>query len=93
MRFPRTHYLSNSDEVALAKAAWHESECELDDAIEIEMREDVLPVGADKLNIRRFRRLLLTERAARVRYARALVASGDRLPRGLLWDLPEVDLT
>lgn len=74
-------------EVLDARAAWRLAAWDLDGAIGLEVEGGAQPEAVQTVNARRFRKALMRERAARVRYAAALTADGKPVPDDLLWDI------
>lgn len=74
-------------ELMLAEAAWELARRELDETIGIELDEGPHAAALQAVNLPRFRRAVLDERVARVRYARALEGVGREVPVELLWDI------
>jgi hypothetical protein len=76
-------------ELILASEAWAVTQRELDAAIGIELDEGPDAAKLQAVNLPRFRAAIIAERAARLRYAKALEASGMPIPEELLWDVEE----
>lgn len=76
-------------ELMLAEAAWELARRELDETIGIELDEGPDAAALQAVNLPRFRRAVIEERAARIRYAKALEAVGREVPDELLWDIPQ----
>jgi hypothetical protein len=74
-------------ELMLAEAAWELARRELDEAIGIELEDGPHAAALQAVNLPRFRRAVVEERAARLRYARALEGVGRDVPLELLWDV------
>lgn len=75
-------------ELMLAEAAWELARRELDEAIGIELADGPDAEALQAINLPRFRRAVIDERAARLRYAKALEGVGRDVPLELLWDIP-----
>ena len=76
-------------ELMLASTEWAAAQRELDAAIGIELDQGPDAERLQAVNLPRFRAAVVAERAARLRYAKALEAAGQPIPEDLLWDVPE----
>ncbi len=84
--------MKHKREVVSSLQRWRAAAHELDESIGIQLQDgDAAP--ADTMDIRRFRRALLAERAARLRYVVALRADNKPVPAELLWDLSDASGT
>lgn len=77
-------------EVIESHEAWRRAATELDAAIGVELDGDGRDGSVEVVDIRRFRRALLEERRARMRYVAALQADNRPVPEELVWDVPEL---
>ena len=76
-------YMQAKRELMVASEEWAVAQRELDASIGIELDEGPDAAKLQAVNLPRFRAAVIAERAARLRYAKALEASGKPDPRRL----------
>ena len=82
-------YMQAKRELMVASEEWAVAQRELDASIGIELDDGPDAAKLQAVNLPRFRAAVIAERAARLRYAKALEAVGSPIPDDLLWDVPD----